>query len=137
MISSTTTTKVSGIIISITLEGQTAGSVIKMACKFAYAGGMVVTKQFSYTVGNTCAVALDDVMVDEPFFYPNPVQNTLYLKLTGVRNRVVMTNLLGQTLIDAMVEGNSSIDVSRVPAGLYTVRMENEFGTKCCKVLKQ
>lgn len=35
---------------SITLTNQKGGSTITFACKFAYAGGMSVTKQFSYTV---------------------------------------------------------------------------------------
>jgi hypothetical protein len=119
-----------------TLTGLTVGSVIKFACKFAYAGGMVVTKQFSYTVGNACPVALDEVVSDEAFFYPNPVQNTLYLSLDGRASRVVVTNLLGQTLLDRWVEGDR-IDVSRLAAGIYTVRVENERGTKLGKVIKR
>ena len=35
---------------STTLANQKGGSTITFACKFAYAGGMSVTKQFSYTV---------------------------------------------------------------------------------------
>ena len=34
----------------------TAGYVFKIRCKFAYAGGMSVTKLFSYTVGNACVI---------------------------------------------------------------------------------
>ncbi|MGZ5193612.1 MAG: glycoside hydrolase family 16 protein, partial [Kaistella sp.] len=37
-----------------TISNQTAGSTINYAVKFAYAGGMSVTKYFSYIVGNTC-----------------------------------------------------------------------------------
>lgn len=120
-----------------TLTGQTVGSVIKIACKFAYAGGMVVTKQFSYTVGNACAVALEDVVVDEPFLYPNPVQNNLHLQLEGGSSRVLVTNLLGQRVFDNMLEGNTSINMSTFPAGLYTIRVESQAGTKTGKVVKR
>lgn len=120
-----------------TLSGLTVGSVIKFACKFAYAGGMVVTKQFSYTVGNACPVALDEIVTDEPFFYPNPMQNILHVRLDGGRNRVTVTNLLGQRVFDAVLENNAGIDVSSLPAGLYTVGVENETGLKVAKVVKR
>lgn len=44
---------VSGHTASITLTGQTAGTTLDFACKFAYAGGMSVTKRFTYTVEST------------------------------------------------------------------------------------
>lgn len=39
---------------SRTLTGQTAGSTISYACKFAYAGGLSATKYISYQVGSSC-----------------------------------------------------------------------------------
>lgn len=48
-------TNVSGQKFSRTYSGQAAGSTFTVACKFAWeAGGFAVTKQFTYTVGNTC-----------------------------------------------------------------------------------
>ena len=41
---------VSGHTATIALEDQTAGVELRFACKFAYAGGMSVTKQFTYVV---------------------------------------------------------------------------------------
>lgn len=41
---------------TITLNNQTAGATLRLACKFAYAGGMAVTKQFEYTVGTLCPI---------------------------------------------------------------------------------
>lgn len=35
---------------TITLHNQTSGATLDFACKFAYAGGMSVTKRFQYTV---------------------------------------------------------------------------------------
>jgi len=120
-----------------TLTGLSTGSVIKIACKFAYAGGMVVTKQFSYTVGNACLTALEEVALDEPILYPNPVQNTLYLRLAGEKNHVMVSNLLGQLLYETYGDGNQSIDFSDFAAGLYTVRIDNAKGTKSAKVVKK
>jgi len=39
---------------SYTLTGQTLNSTLTIACKFAYSGGMAVTKDFTYTVGTNC-----------------------------------------------------------------------------------
>jgi hypothetical protein len=41
-----------------TLTGQTSGSIITYACKFAFAGGAAVTKYFKYTVGDACESAV-------------------------------------------------------------------------------
>ena len=40
---------------SISVDGFTPGQSISYACKFAFAGGMAVTKYFSYKVGNDCS----------------------------------------------------------------------------------
>jgi hypothetical protein len=45
--------------VTITLTGQTPGAILPFACKFAYAGGMTVTKQFNYVVGEECAPPAD------------------------------------------------------------------------------
>lgn len=119
-----------------TLTGQTSGSVIKIACKFAYAGGMVVTKQFSYTVGNACLTAIENATTNELFFYPNPVQNTLYLRLNSGTNRLLVTNLLGVVLFDEIVDATYCLDMSRFAAGLYSIGIENEFGKRKAKVVK-
>jgi hypothetical protein len=50
----TAMTNSSSKIFTAKLSNQTSGSVIKVACKFAYEGGMVVTKVQSYTVGDAC-----------------------------------------------------------------------------------
>ncbi len=52
-------TNVSGKLFSKTFTGQTLGSSFNVACKFAYAGGMTVTKTYTYTVGNTCGGVAD------------------------------------------------------------------------------
>ncbi|MHA3789444.1 glycosyl hydrolase [Flavobacterium hauense] len=44
----------SGLAFSKTITGQVAGTTISYACKFAYAGGMTVTKYISYSVGQNC-----------------------------------------------------------------------------------
>jgi len=47
-------TNTSGKKFSKTFTGQTIGATFKVACKFAFAGGLVVTKIFNYVVGSSC-----------------------------------------------------------------------------------
>jgi hypothetical protein len=49
----------SGKIFSKTFTGQTPGATFNVACKFAFAGGMAVTKVFAYTVGAVCVADLE------------------------------------------------------------------------------
>ena len=41
-------TNTSGLVFTKTLGGFTQGETISYACKFAFAGGLAVTKYFSY-----------------------------------------------------------------------------------------
>jgi endo-1,3(4)-beta-glucanase len=119
-------TNVSGKKFSKTLTGQTAGAVIKIACKFAYAGGMVVTKQFSYTVGNSCAeTAIDNPTVSESFFYPNPTQDKLQIKSGQIINQVIVRNLVGQIIELQKVDNTeTNLDLSQLSAGNYFVTLK-------------
>src|SRR5690606_1999478 len=51
---------VGGLAFSKTIGGQTAGTTITYACKFAYAGGLSVTKYISYVVGDSCSGSGED-----------------------------------------------------------------------------
>lgn len=52
-------TMASGQKFSKTFSGQTVGTTFSAACKFAFAGGMAVTKTFTYTVGSDCGLTTD------------------------------------------------------------------------------
>jgi len=72
---------VSGKIYTKTITGQTMGSTISYAVKFAFAGGQAVTKYFSYVVGNTCTLGVETSSQLKQSFYPNPVKNKFYMQL--------------------------------------------------------
>jgi len=123
---------------SKTLSGQTAGSVIKFACKFAYAGGMVVTKQFPYTVGSNCSgTGTNDIIVAKPFFYPNPVQDMLHLTLADESNHVVITDMMNRILYDQVVSGSYHLNMSGFAPQMYVISIENSSGIMRAKVLKK
>jgi len=130
-------TSVGGNQFTKTISGQTVGSTISYAVKFAFAGGMSVTKYFSYVVGNTCTLGIDNKAAIKNSVYPNPVENTLFLRLTAVENRIIMTDLLGQKMIDSAVSSLYSLDMSSFKSGVYFLNIENTNGVEQLKIIKK
>jgi endoglucanase Acf2 len=135
--SETAMTNVSGKIFTKTITGQTLGSTINYAVKFAYAGGLSVTKYFSYVVGNTCTLGLENNAELKQTFYPNPVKNSLHLQLLDNQNRIFITDMLGRKLLEDVVKSSHTIDMSGFTKGTYILRVENTFGTQNMKILKE
>jgi len=116
-------TNVNGKKFAITLSGKTAGSILKMACKFAYAGGMNVTKQLSYTVGNNCgAAAIETISTSDIRIYPSPASNRLAITSESEIKEIQLKNLLGQAVKVLSVNGlTQTIDISDIPTGNYLI----------------
>jgi beta-glucanase (GH16 family) len=131
-------TNVSGNIFTKTISGQTAGSTINYAVKFAFAGGGVsVTKYFSYVVGSNCALSRESSSELKQFYFPNPVGDNLYLQLLDDKNRIVLTNVLGQKLLEDEVKSSHTIDMSAFKSGTYFLKVNNSNGMQNFKVLKK
>ncbi len=135
--SETSMSNVSGKIFTKTISGQTIGSTISYAVKFAYAGGLSVTKYFQYVVGNTCALGIETPLEINNTFYPNPVHNTLFLKLKEDKNRILLTDVLGQKLIDSNVPASYDLDMSSFKNGIYFLSIENTSGFQQVKLIKE
>ena len=134
----TAMTLVSGKIFTSTIHSQTAGSTITYAVKFAYAGGMSVTKYLSYVVGNTCGnTGLGTSSELAQLFFPNPVQNVLHSKLLGEQNKLILMDVTGQTLLDVVVPSVNTINMSSFKPGIYMLRIENSYGIQNVKIVKK
>ena len=122
-------TNVGGNKFSVILSGKTTGSIIKVACKFAYAGGMNVTKQLSYIVGNNCGTsAIETITISDIQMYPNPATDRLNITAGSEIKEILIKNLLGQTVKSMNVSGlMHTINISDIPTGNYLVvaKMEN------------
>jgi beta-glucanase (GH16 family) len=131
-------TNVSGKIFTKTITGQTIGSTINYAVKFAFSGGgMSVTKYFSYIVGNNCTLGVGNSSELKNVCYPNPVHNTLFLKLTEGKNRISLTDVLGKKMIDCSVPESYSLDMSPYKNGIYFLSIENTTGIHHQKIIKE
>jgi hypothetical protein len=134
--SETPMTNVSGKSFTKTINAQTIGATISYACKFAFAGGLSVTKYFSYVVGNSCTLGIENPKEIKQFFFPNPVQNVLYLELADQQNRITITDILGRKMLEDTVSASHILDMNAFKTGIYFLRVENSYGTQNLKIIK-
>jgi hypothetical protein len=129
-------TNVSGNIFTKTITGQTIGATINYAVKFAYAGGLSVTRYFSYVVGNNCALEVPTLSESRQFCYPNPVESILHLQLFDNQNQISLTDVLGKTHVEMEVGASEEINMSDFKPGIYFLRVQNSSGIQHFKIIK-
>lgn len=129
---------------TISLKNQSAGSVLQLACKFAFAGGMSVTKTYPYTVGDNCiSTDIQDNEESIQLPYPNPVHNILNIKLNSSVNTseditVSVIDNTGISLKTILVKNKRdiTIDFSGFPKGMYLIKVQTKSDINICKVLR-
>ena len=65
--------------------------------------------------------------------YPNPVTDVLYITGYTKESMVQFISVTGAVVYQKKISGNSSLDVSHIPAGLYFVKINNKVE---CKLFK-
>ena len=129
---------VSGQTFSKTLSGFSANEVLSIGCKFAFQGGLAVTKYFSYTVGNDCVLSVNEQdLLGSVSIYPNPVKNILYVNspkqnLTSIE----VYSLLGQQVLQTSTN-LSEINIGELANGLYMLKMYSGNSVIIKKFLKE
>jgi len=126
---------VSGHTASITLTGQTPGATLTFACKFAYAGGMSVTKQFTYTVEGTGGSTPDPTpaKASECFgskgHFGNPTVKNVYYQIDYEDNKAIISliSLTGYPLdfAEVQITGVGGYAMTANGAGGYTYTFNN------------
>ncbi len=130
-------TNVSGNIFTKTITGQTPGSTINYAVKFAFSGGLSVTKYIPYVVGSTCSLGVETSSELKQFYYPNPVEDKLYLQLLDDQNQIILTDILGRKLVQDVVKSSHNLDMSAFKSGIYFLRVKNLQGVQNMKIIKK
>ncbi len=133
----TAMTLVSGKKFTKTFTGQTSGASFKVQCKFAYAGGMAVTKTYDYTVGNTC-ITTENTNPDINTFkmFPNPIQDNLLVRTEKEMREITVRNIMGQTIKTITANGSEKIiDLSKLSGGNYIISVVLENGELFTKKL--
>jgi hypothetical protein len=116
--SETQMTNVSGQIFTQTISGQTIGSTINYAVKFAFAGGLAVTKFLSYEVGFDCSLGVQSNTEPISFSFQNPVNDKVSITSNIKIDKVEIHNLLGNLVLNTTIT-DERIDVSNLSKGVY------------------
>jgi endo-1,3(4)-beta-glucanase len=98
---------------------------------------LAVTKYFSYVVGNTCTLGVENPSELKQTFYPNPVKNKFYMQLLDEKNKIMVTDMLGRTIVEDVVKASSALDMCAFKAGVYLLKVENTYGVQNVKIVKE
>jgi hypothetical protein len=138
----TAMTNVAGQEYTSTITNQTVGSTIRYACKFEFAGGVAVTKYFSYVVGDACdgeeeeadeeeeeeeeeeegVLNVVEELAEELRIYPNPVTDRLTINWRGFQSVAVHT-LDGREILRSK---ETTISLIQLKKGLYLVTVSGD-----------
>ena len=113
-------TNVSGTIFTKTITGQTIGSTINYAVKFAFAGGLSVTEYIPYVVGNNCNLE-NESYIKLDFSFLNPVDDYLIIESETSIDKIQIHDILGKLILENTVEPKRT-NVENLQKGFYIVR---------------
>jgi len=113
----------SGNTFTTNVDGFTAGQTISYACKFAFAGGLAVTKYLSYQVGDTCALSMDtNDLFSNVHVYPNPAKEVIHVSVAdGTLDKLELYSIGGKKVKE--IKSNTEyIEVDDLSSGLYIIK---------------
>ena len=65
--------------------------------------------------------------------YPNPTNGLLNVSGNGTMH-ITVSNLLGQKMMETVIDGNTTLDLSHFESGMYLIRIETENGVTVLKI---
>lgn len=125
--------QVSGNIFTKTITNQTLGATINYAVKFAYAGGLAVTKYFSYVVGSSCVLGTGNPLVRSPFTFENPARDTVQIHSGQSVDVISVYNALGVLVAEA--RQTDQIPVGHLPNGVYLLVVQSGIEKSARKLI--
>ncbi len=119
-----------------TITNQTLYSTIRYAVKFAFAGGLSVTKYYDYVVGSNCSLGTSEIGASGAKVYPNPVQNILHINLPDSQNTISLLDQSGKLIVTKRGSLTSEIDVSNLPKGFYYLEVKYKSKVETFQIIK-
>lgn len=85
--------------------------------------------------GTTATKIIENEKIE---IYPNPANDQLSIRTTGQFNTVIITNTLGQVLIQQqLLSSKNELNISLLPSGVYYVTLKGEKGSSVRKFVKE
>ncbi len=69
--------------------------------------------------------------------YPNPFVDILNIETEAKIQAITVNNLIGQTYLDLSYPSDYLLDLSKLPKGLYLIRLRTDQGISVFKVVKE
>ncbi|NVK52716.1 MAG: T9SS type A sorting domain-containing protein, partial [Flavobacteriaceae bacterium] len=134
-------------VVKVTLTG-TIGSIAKtienLEANTAYNFVVYATNKVGTSYGivknfeTVSVLSVEDIIFSGLKVYPNPVRNTLHIKGQRTIDKITITNLLGQKIIERKNDTISlEIDFSNLKSGLYLLKVQAENKSKVYKIYKR
>ncbi|MBK7852765.1 MAG: T9SS type A sorting domain-containing protein [Bacteroidetes bacterium] len=83
-------------------------------------------------------VGLKNPVVNLPSIYPNPVHDQLFIRDFFVASRVTLYDLQSRIILEKTIgSGDSDLDLSGIPAGLYVMRLINSENSGNFIIIKE
>ena len=76
------------------------------------------------------------VLLDQLVIYPNPTTGLLHIETKNAIQNIEVLDLMGRVLL-AVKDPKSSVDLSRLPKGIYLVKVTTEHGEVVRRVVKE
>lgn len=121
-----------------TVTNQTIGETVDYACKFAYQGGLSITKYFSYEVGDDCSLGTEDFNTTSFKVFPNPTNDNWNITSNTIISSVVVYSILGKHVATLTPNANDAvISTVNIESGVYFAKIEGINGSKTVKLIKE
>ncbi len=125
---------VSGNIFTKTITGQTIGSTINYATKFAFAGGLSVTNYISYVVGSNCSLNNFTFSELNQFSFNNPANDTVEIISKQQIDKIEIYDLLGNLVLKS---DSKTLDISNFSKGIYLLTVYSGIDKNTKKMIVQ
>ncbi|HEX9826078.1 MAG TPA: T9SS type A sorting domain-containing protein [Flavobacteriaceae bacterium] len=97
-------------------------------------GSWFAFDNLNLTVSNDVLSVADEDVPQKAFVYPNPVENTLYIKNSLDLKSIYVYNHLGQLVLQSK---EATIDVRHLSQGLYVLQIHTSQGIETKRIIKK
>ena len=120
---------------SVSYNGEDiSGSLVQSGNDFTYTINSVIEDGSLYVSFKVITGREDIILTKENIsIYPNPATDVLYITGTTKESMVQFISVTGAVVYQKKISGNTSIDITHIPAGLYFVKINNKVQ---CKLFK-
>ncbi len=94
-------------------------------------------KNYQISISGNVTLATQSLNTTKFNFYPNPTNGMIQWNANGTVRRMQVTNLTGQVLIDISRPQTNALDISRLPQGVYLLRVRMDGKEGVYRIIKE